>query len=352
LSNSPPRLPRREGGLEEASAEVPVAQGGELGLAGGVEEGQEMLALVAGGLRGGRRGRFLAVVQPREGGGILDQHGPRVALLQDVLGEGRVEDRDLGIERPQARFLGLPESGAGAHEVLVALLDQPEGFGIEPEREAIPVHGLDAGEQGAVEEDAIPVLGEAGGHLLLDGLQAGRGDGVVEVREQALDPGESLAGALQGHHGVLESRGRLRVRDGLGLLQFRRHGDLVGRTEVFLPDAVEPGEMERKRTFAKDGVVGGAHGGFGWGGPGRARDQESEGKSNGDGDAAEAPGTEQEELHAGDSAPPTASPRDASAWPEARFRIQDSGFRGPGDVADRFWASPPDSGSNRPRVSA
>jgi hypothetical protein len=73
------------------------------------------------------------------------------------LAEARGQGRDLAVELLQRRLVGIYEFRAGAEELLLVALDELQRFRIEVEVRALPVHRVDASEEGRVEQDGIVV---------------------------------------------------------------------------------------------------------------------------------------------------------------------------------------------------
>ena len=122
-----------EGSSHEFSASGVIFEIGERGLAAGVDEGDEELAVMAGGFSGGGGRGDRGVAQASEFGAGIKEHAGRVAFFEDVLGERRLECREFGVERAEFGFFDLAEFGAGANEVLKRAPQQTVGFRVERE---------------------------------------------------------------------------------------------------------------------------------------------------------------------------------------------------------------------------
>src|SRR5690606_2405526 len=245
-------------------------------LAGGVEQGQQVLALVAPGLGRGRRGGDLRLAQAGQFGHVVDQHRRVVDFVEHVVGKLRAQFGQARVDLLEPRLLRGIEPGAGAHEIVVVLLDQAQALGVEAEAGALAVDGLDAREQPRIEHDRVAVRGELRRVLVVDLLADVVGVGAVEVAEDAARIRQQLAGLLQRDDRVLERRLRLLADDRLDLLQFLRHAGVERGREVFVPDPVELREAQRQRALHEQRVGGlgigggrGVHeGGSCGGGPG------------------------------------------------------------------------------------
>ena len=134
LSHWLPRLPRATEALVQALADRAVLQEGFRRLAGGVLQLDDVLAFelarlgcIGGGgdLFVGQAGEFLAGVD----------HDRRIIHFgQHVLAELRAQFGQLAIHRLELDLVGIGQLRAGAHEILVVLLDQARAFGIQAER--------------------------------------------------------------------------------------------------------------------------------------------------------------------------------------------------------------------------
>ena len=212
--------------------------------------------LLPGGLRGLRRGGDHPRRQPREVGLPLDDQLEGVRLLEDVVGEPDLEDRQLLVDGAEARLLRRGQERAPAHEVAVGLLEEPQLVGREVAVGAPVVDRLHPREELLVEEDVVGVLGEERRHLPRDGLDAVVGLGAADGEEDHLHALEQLPARVERLQRIGEGGGRSALRDGLHLAAVLRHALLEGRQVVVLLDLGERRRAEGRLPLGEEGVLG------------------------------------------------------------------------------------------------
>ncbi len=217
--------------------------------------------MILGGF--GRGGGNLGVGQAREFGLAADDEGVGVFLLLDVLGKRRLERGNLGVEGLQLGLVGIGQLRAGADEIQVVALEQPERLAVETEVLARLVERLDPGEERAVQENGIIVRRQLGGHGAVNGFQRRVGVGAGEVGKDGFDAVQQLARTLHGDDGVLEGRGLGIVRNSRDLLQLLRHALLEGRREMLVLDLIERRQVIGQGAFGQQGIGGHGEGGGG-----------------------------------------------------------------------------------------
>ncbi|HMC14492.1 MAG TPA: hypothetical protein VKI18_02600, partial [Albitalea sp.] len=123
-----------------------------------------------------------------------------------------------------ALLCGRCKLGAGAHEVEVHALDEALLLVAQVKRVAPGMHGIQAREQAGVHRDRAGVRGHQRRQRHLYSLQFGRGFGRGEVVEQAFEPRQQPAAAVERRHGVVQARrlGRCGDRVDLRELLFQR----------------------------------------------------------------------------------------------------------------------------------
>ncbi len=250
-------------GGHQAFAHGAVAQHGQRRLAGSVGDGDQELAVHALGL-GGSGGRVDGRVRHTGhlGAGI-DHQGRGVGFLQHVLGEGRLQGGDVGVDGFQFFLVGGRQLGAGTHEIGVVAFQQVLRFPVQVQLVALGVQGVDAGEQLGVQEDGVAMGGQLGRHVAVNGVERIVGVGALQVLERGLHAGQQLARTLHGHDGVVEG-GRLGVvGDGVDFLQLHAHALGEGGCEMLVLDLVEGRVFERQRAGLEEGIAGQRCGGGG-----------------------------------------------------------------------------------------
>ena len=110
--------------LVDAPAQGAVVELGFRRLAGGVEQGDHVLAGKRPRLGGFRGGGDLFVAEALEAVAAVDHDRGIVHFGQHVLAELGSELGHLGIDLADARLLRVGQRGAGAHEILVTLFQQ------------------------------------------------------------------------------------------------------------------------------------------------------------------------------------------------------------------------------------
>ncbi len=213
-----------------------------------------MAALLGGGGRRGARGVRQALqvrfVQDQRIGFLVAEH---------VLAEGGAERGEPLGDLGEALLLLRREPRAGALEREPAALD--EALRLRVEAGPVCVDGVDAREQGVVEQHIGFLAGEARLDLALDrldGVGRGRADEMVEGAGDAV---ERLAGALQAEDGVFEARGG--GLDGVPLGPVLGEGGVEGRAEMFEADLENGGSPKAVVQGVSSGlsVKGGLSGG-------------------------------------------------------------------------------------------
>ncbi len=182
--------------------------------------------------------------------GLVGQH-----VLREARGELRQAFHDLRV----ARLLVRAQLRAGAHEVKMQALDEPQRLGVQLQVVARGMHRVEPGEQAGVHHHGAVVRGQRAGQLALHGLDLGRGVRRGQRVERGLDARQQPAAAIEGRHGVVEVGGRRLRGDRLHLGALRLHRRLEGRGEIRGPDQVERGQCERRRPVGEKGI-GGGHG--------------------------------------------------------------------------------------------
>ena len=239
-------------------AQVAARRVGEERLDAGAGVEHRPLALVAGPLGGRGHGGAHRGGQPGQLG-LGGEQGDVAGLLgEDALAEGGEERGQPLVDGGHPLLGGGVEPGAGAHEGGVLQPGQPLLLGVEAGGLARLVDGGDAGEELLVLRDLVAEGGQPGRHGQLHRLVLGGGEAGAPDAEDARDPVEGPAGALQRRQGVLE-RGRGRVGgDGVDGPELLGHAGLQGGLEVGHLDRPEGRDAAvRAGPGLRDGVQGG-----------------------------------------------------------------------------------------------
>ena len=257
--------PPADGGLVQPSPDVAVGQGGQGGLRGGQDQGEQPAGQTPlGGGGGGRGGGVRA--QPRDPGLLVQVDGGGVGGVGDQGVEALGQRRQLRVERAQAFLAGTGQAGTGPDEVTVVALEQPQLVGVQAEGGATGVQVVDPGEQPSVEGQRVGVRGQQRGELLVDGPDAGGGVRAGQRRDHGAGPLQQPAAALQGEHGVGEGRLAGEGGDRLPLRALLRGAGRQRRTHVLLADLVERRQAVRQGAGPGERVVRGQTGRRGGGG--------------------------------------------------------------------------------------
>ncbi|GMA31095.1 hypothetical protein GCM10025875_10870 [Litorihabitans aurantiacus] len=236
------------GGLLHPGAELGAGRVHEDRLGGGEDEGDEVARVAAAVGRRLREGGAVAVGQPREESGVVDGDGGVLHARDDLLAEAGLEARELGVQRPQARLLVLPQRDAGAAGVGEEALEQVGGLAIE-----ILVAGGDrlvAGEEPGVEQERVTVGGEQGGDVGRDRVELVPTDrGGVDVEDVQRAP-QQRAGALERLDRVDERRRFIVRRDRLPLRALLRETRVDRGAEVLVADL----RQRRERVVERRGL--------------------------------------------------------------------------------------------------
>ncbi len=155
----PPWLPRSTEASCRSLTQRAVLQLRLRRLAGRVQQREDVLAVEAARLRFIRGGGDLRGREAVQFLHIVDDDGRGVHLIQHVLAELRAQLGELGVHLLEARLVRLGQLRAGAHEILVVALDEPQLLGVELQRGALVVERLDAREQLGVQVDRVVVRG-------------------------------------------------------------------------------------------------------------------------------------------------------------------------------------------------
>ena len=136
------------------------------------------------------------------------------------------------------------ELRAGADEIEMMALEHAKGFRVEAEAGARLMERIDAAEEGRVQIDLVPVLGDDGRHVALDLLQRVVGMRRGQVEHHELDARQRATGILERRNRVREGR-RLGIpRDQRDLLFVPGQRAVVSRAEMLRRDAVERRGLE------------------------------------------------------------------------------------------------------------
>jgi hypothetical protein len=157
-------------------------------------------------------------------------------------------------------LLFVSELRASADEVLVVTFEQEARLRIKTELFLAFVERLDSAKQSGIEENGIALGSELGSHLGFDLLQRGIGMGRIQVRKDAIDPFEQLAGAFQGDDRVFERRLALFGGDRFDVLELVAHPAVVGREEMIVFDPVERRQMKWEGALDQQRCFGGGCG--------------------------------------------------------------------------------------------
>ena len=274
----------RDRGLVQTLAQGAVGQLRLRRLAGGVEQGQHVLAFQAALLRDFGGGGDLRFGQAVELLHVVDDDRRGVHFLQHVVAEGGAQRGQFGVHLLQRRLVGVVEVGTGADEAGVVALDQAHALRVQAQFVALVVQRLDAGEQLGVQADGVAMRGELRRVVRAQLVARIVGVRADQVEEHGGGAVQHLAALFHRDDGVLErGRGRV-VGDGVHLLQLLGHAGVEGGCEVAVLDLVELRVMQRQRAFGEEGIgglggLGGRRGGLAVGGHGK-----SEGRGERDGE--------------------------------------------------------------------
>lgn len=225
-----------ERGGQQLAAHRAVGQPGQGRLHGEVQQAEHVLAVVparpavlggGGDLRLGQPGQLLSAVQHQGAGGV---GGEQVPL------EGGGSGGQLGVQLAQPLLVGRRQLRPGPHEAHVVALQQAQRLGVQVQRGALGVHGVEPREERAVQADGVGVRRQPRLELGLQLLQLRvgvRGALVVEHRQR---PPQQHPGALQGDHRVLEARGLRIGGDPRDLGELLGHARFEGRPVVLGAD--------------------------------------------------------------------------------------------------------------------
>ena len=205
-----------------------------------------LLGLLAGGVADACR-------QPVEFVRLEFEH-EIVVFGEDVIPEFHGRERQLPVDLFQAGLLLGVEQRPGAHEGVVGLLQQTHLLGVEPQRRTPVVNLLHTDEELVVEADLVPVRGQQGHGLLLQGLHAVVGFGGTQHAEHQFGLREHLPGIVIGKDRVFE-RGLVLVRgDGVDFGLVQRHAAFEGGHEMLGQDLVERRHAVRRIPFGEKRV--------------------------------------------------------------------------------------------------
>ncbi len=275
----------RDRGFVQAPAQRAVGQLRFRRLAGGVEQGQHVLAVQAAVLRRFGGGGDLRLGQAVELLHVVHDHGRSVHFLPHVVAEPGAQRGQFGVHRLQRGLVGVVQVGAGADEAGVVALDQSHALRVQAQGVALFVQRLDAGEELGIEVDGVAVRGElrrvVGAQLVARVV----GVGADQVEEHGGGAVQHLAGLLQRDDGVVEGgRGRV-AGDGVDLLQLLGHAGVEGGGEIAVLDPVELRVMQRQRALREEGIGGLDGGGGRCGGLAVGGHGESQGRGEREGEA-------------------------------------------------------------------
>ncbi|KAG1080632.1 hypothetical protein G6F40_015800 [Rhizopus arrhizus] len=121
-------------------AQGAIGQVGQRRLAGGVEQGDHVLAFQATGLGGFGGGSDLLLGQAGQLLDGVDGDRRSVHFRLHVLAELGAQVGQLGVHLLQRGLVGLGQLGAGAHVVVVVLLDQAHAFVVQAQLAAARSH--------------------------------------------------------------------------------------------------------------------------------------------------------------------------------------------------------------------
>ena len=177
-----------------------------------------------------------------------------VVFGEDVIPEFHGRERQLPVDLFQAGLLLGVEQRPGAHEGVVGFLQQTHLLGVEPQRRTPVVNLLHTDEELVVEADLVPVRGQQGHGLLLQGLHAVVGFSGTQHAEHQFGLREHLPGIVIGKDRIFE-RGLVLVRgDGVDLGLVQRHAAFEGGHEMLGQDLVERRHAVRRIPFGEKRV--------------------------------------------------------------------------------------------------
>ena len=235
----------RRKGLEDLLAQVAARRALQERLHRGARQRYDRLAghapLFGVGLRRGDEGvgKAGAVV-------LAELHEPVLLVAQQMVAERGAELRQPLVDLGPALLGGLVEAGAGAVEIGVGALQQPQLLSRQAERGALLVQHRDAAEQHRVHHDRVPVPRHPQGDFLVDLQDRRIGVRRDQVVEHGRDLGEQLAGALQRGNGVGEVRHGRIMRDRRDLGGMIDKGLLEGGQEMLRLDLGKRRRLERR----------------------------------------------------------------------------------------------------------
>ena len=137
---------------------------------------------------------------------LAELHEPVLLVAEQMVAERGAELRQPLVDLGPPLLGDLVEAGAGAVEIGVGALQQPQLLSRQAERGALLVQHRDAAEQHRVHHDRVPVPRHPQGDFLVDLQDRRIGVRRDQVVEHGRDLGEQLAGALQRRDGVGEVR--------------------------------------------------------------------------------------------------------------------------------------------------
>ena len=147
------------------------------------------------------------------------------------------------------------QARAGAHELELQPLHQPELLGIEPGAVALRMHPVDAREQAAVHVDRVEMRGQQRRHGALDRLQRRRGLARREVAEHRLDALEVAPAAVERCARVVEIRRPGVGGDGVEFVEMAPAGQLERRCEMPGLDLRERWQSVRRVPGLQQGIA-------------------------------------------------------------------------------------------------
>ena len=245
------------GGRQHALPQVAVFQCRHERLLGGVDHGDHEPAGQLPRFRLVRSPLDLCLGQARKLLAGVDHREHRIDLVEHILAELGLKLRQFRIDGPQPFLLLFGEFGAGTDELAMGLFHEAQRFGVEVQRLAIVVEGLDALEQRAVEQDAVAVRGQLRRDLHLDCLHLVVGMRRHQAEENARDTVQNLARQFHRYQRVPD-RGRLvLIDDGVDLRQVLGHAGFERRQVVAVVDPVERRILQKQGAFNEKRVIAG-----------------------------------------------------------------------------------------------
>ena len=219
-----------------------------------VLDGQDPPVVETARLGGFRRRVEIGGRQTREVRPVGDDERGVLGRAEQLIAELRAERGVLLVQLLQPRLVGLREPGAGHHELLIRVLDEPARLRVEAQIAAALVERFDPREQLRVERDRVLVGRDLRRHLLLELLQRVVGVRARQRVEDELGPEERLAALLERDERVLEAGRRRVVGDRVDLGEMLPHAFLERRSEVCVLDPVERRRLERQRARCEQRV--------------------------------------------------------------------------------------------------